>query len=452
MISCSSDTPPNTDILPVSDTPDTAALDIPLPGDTTNDTTPPSDTPVVPEDTQAVDGASSDTLSDVSELEDTETEVSPTPDDVPTLDDTESPDLISDVGMDASVNDAGPPLADIFVADTSGSDALVPNDISEEVEEDVIIPNEKSCVTEQDDCFPDWYCQAQGCGGGLPGTCKAMPLDCSLVPIKGVCGCDGQTYLSTCHAAASGANVLAPGSCPLNAVLECNVEDPTSCADGEFCMGGCVGQGICVVPDLECSGQGSGWVCGCNGVSHTDACKAIKLGTNVKDFGYCEGDNEPPQTCGGADNVQCPEGKHCDITGCEANKEGLCQGIWNPATGTPGLLCLPGEPQECGCDGKTYLNKCQRILADVAKAKTGPCDGPNTCKLESGNEDCPIGLSCVGPSGICTGEGTCQTTDFVCCLIDQAKVCGCDGKTYGCKCSANKLGIPIQKLGECGQP
>jgi hypothetical protein len=165
----------------------------------------------------------------------------------------------------------------------------------------------------------------------------------------------------------------------------------------------------------------------------------------VKSPGYCEGDEPgPPVVCGGAGDVQCAEGEHCDISGCEAGKEGVCIGIWQ-GPDVPGLLCLPGDPAECGCDGVTYSNKCQRILAGAAKDYLGAC-GESGCTLDV-EDGCGTGLYCAGSMG-CEGEGACLATSLVC-LTSGPSVCGCDGKTYTSACHANQLDVPLASAGDC---
>ena len=124
---------------------------------------------------------------------------------------------------------------------------------------------------------------------------------------------------------------------------------------------------------------------------------------------------------------------------------GVCQGIWQ-GPGVPGLLCLPGDPAECGCDGVTYLNKCQRILAGAAKDYVGAC-GENTCELGV-EDDCGVGLYCSGPTGSCSGAGSCLATSLLC-LESGPEVCGCDGKTYTSPCHAHQQDVPLESLGEC---
>ena len=124
--------------------------------------------------------------------------------------------------------------------------------------------------------------------------------------------------------------------------------------------------------------------------------------------------------------------------------------VWTPST--PGILCMPWDSEECGCDGVTYANYCQRAMAGVGKAYDGPCtdDGePNSCLLGHVG-DCGTGLYCSGPMGQCTGEGVCKGTDFLCVLGEGIPdVCGCDGVTYDSPCDAHQADAPIQSTGAC---
>ena len=154
--------------------------------------------------------------------------------------------------------------------------------------------------------------------------------------------------------------------------------------------------------------------------------------------------------CAGPLELLCEEDTYCNIESCDEMAEGVCIGIWTLST--PGFLCLPSEPEECGCDGVTYLNYCQRVMAGAAKAYDGACtdDGnPNTCLLGHVG-DCGTGLYCAGPIGQCTGEGTCVATDFMCVLGPHLPdACGCDGVTYDSACDAQQKDIPVQFFGTC---
>lgn len=77
----------------------------------------------------------------------------------------------------------------------------------------------------------------------------------------------------------------------------------------------------------------------------------------------------------------------------------------------------------CGCDGKTYGNKCLATVAGIRLFTPGACGGTDTCR------------QAPDPTMICTTV--------------YSPVCGCDGKTYGNKCVATAAGIKETKDGAC---
>ncbi len=72
------------------------------------------------------------------------------------------------------------------------------------------------CGSELDlPCGRGSYCQYDegSCGdGGAVGVCAAFPEACTDI-YQPVCGCDGETYSSSCVAAEAGVNVASAGEC-----------------------------------------------------------------------------------------------------------------------------------------------------------------------------------------------------------------------------------------------
>ena len=299
------------------------------------------------------------------------------------------------------------------------------------------------------DCIGPQFYMASGCGPGLAGVCTYAPEGCDGELPSGTCGCDGETYFNVCAAHQAGVNVAGPGACP-EAPVVCQVAESfglgVGCEVGEYCMGGCSGVGICMKKESGCDDLLEGAVCGCNGNTYPSPCYAASSGVNIDASGPCEGDEPgPDRACGPTIAEPCPQGEHCDISGCAPEQSGICIGIWQGPE-IPGLLCLPGDPAECGCDGVTYANKCQRVLAGAAKDYVGAC-GENLCELGL-EDDCGTGLYCAGATGPCSGAGVCMKTNLIC-LQTGPSVCGCDGKTYTSACHANQKDVPLASLGAC---
>jgi hypothetical protein len=125
------------------------------------------------------------------------------------------------------------------------------------------------------------------------------------------------------------------------------------CDEGNFCPNacGCEGGSCESKGERQCD---SGTLC-------------VELGTPEHwNGGECILQEE---ACGGADAIACPDGQMCET------RVDLC--------GPTDLLgrCVPvapicdGEPDEpeCGCDGNTYPNACERRLAGVDFADYGEC-------------------------------------------------------------------------------
>ncbi len=133
------------------------------------------------------------------------------------------------------------------------------------------------------DCMEDEYCAVAEGECGREGTCQLRPLECTRE--APVCGCDGVTYYSgTCEAAMAGENVDFQGECPPPGCLS-NAE----CGGGEYCFkmtGDCGGYGACSARPLSCSNAYNP-VCGCNGFTYGNACKAAKAGVSIVKNGKC---------------------------------------------------------------------------------------------------------------------------------------------------------------------
>ncbi len=208
------------------------------------------------------------------------------------------------------------------------------------------------------------------CGqGDQTGTCEALPVACPDIYAP-VCGCDGNTYSSSCVAHSYGVSVASSGEC----------EDPgkvcggllgISCERGEYChfspetqCGSGDQQGICRPIPEGCTKE-LNRVCGCDGVTYANPCMAAAAGTSILSLGAC--DTKEP--CGGVADVACADGYYCNDPTCGDTNEALtgqclvipdaCDAVYDPV---------------CGCDGKTYSSECVAAAAGITAAKKGECE------------------------------------------------------------------------------
>ncbi len=274
--------------------------------------------------------------------------------------------------------------------------------------------------SENSECPSTQYCSKPigDCDG--VGECVDFPTLCPLI-FDPVCGCDGVTYDNSCFAALAGVSIFDEDFC---IPADCTINN--ACPPDRFCskaVGDCDGVGSCEEIPLICPNIFDP-VCGCDGVTYSNACDASAAGVSLLLEEECAAAD-----C--TDTAECAPEEFCDKAVGDCGGVGTCQP-------RPVICPLVFDPV-CGCDGQTYDNSCFAALNGVSVDVTGACPTGGDCV---DNTECAPGSYCAKAIGDCSGLGTCQPQPTICPLIFDP-VCGCDNQTYGNACEAAAAGVSV---------
>lgn len=128
-------------------------------------------------------------------------------------------------------------------------------------------------------------------------------------------------------------------------------KDNGECDRSQYCQkraGKCEGQGICVVRPQVCPFIFDP-VCGCDGMTYSNACVAASNGVNVRSAGPC------PANC--AKNSDCARDQYCSKPAGQCDARGLCA--------TRPQACPRIFDPVCGCDNKVYPSPCNAASEGV---------------------------------------------------------------------------------------
>lgn len=241
--------------------------------------------------------------------------------------------------------------------------------------------------------------ESVACGrAGGRGLCREVPSACPPV-IAPVCGCDGETYSSSCDANLAGTDVAYAGDCGVVSI--CGGLAGFACAATEWCdfapdavCGAADQTGVCRARPDACIAIYAP-VCGCDGLTHGNECVANANGVDVAHSGACSDDRR----CGDGEGV-CAAAEWCDIAvGAECGSPGDCRP--RPSA------CPEYYSPVCGCDGVTYDNPCFAQGSGTDTAYEGACGTPADCRTLGcpGTSHCDACLTATGVGWVCLPAG-----------------------------------------------
>ncbi|MCB9636759.1 MAG: hypothetical protein H6721_32000 [Sandaracinus sp.] len=186
--------------------------------------------------------------------------------------------------------------------------------------------------------------------------------------------------------------------------------DNATCAATEFCSAAaCGAEGECTETPTACTDELDP-VCGCDGVTYSNACEANAARVSVAERGACAMDGgmtdagmvDAGRPC--TTNGECGRNQYCATALGDCGGMGICT--------TRPTVCPRVLDPHCGCDGMDYTNDCLAATVGVNVAARGACD-TTACGMEArtsccfDDDDCGRGTRCVNETCTAGMEGTC---------------------------------------------
>eukprot|EP00128_Syssomonas_multiformis_P003632 Colp12_sorted_trinity150504_noHs@24800 len=278
-------------------------------------------------------------------------------------------------------------------------------------------------------------------GGQMEGMGQmGKPKDLCNPIYNPVCGADGQTYTSPCHAKLANVSTFLFGECsgsfPGN-----NESQSCSCANNDF------------EP-----------VCGTNCTLYSSVCDAVCAGSKVHHIGACNMSDLVNTTTCGCGDVRQPvcttSGKQfssacfAECAGEQVAYEGECRQAL-PAD----CICAAVFAPVCGKSGTTHSNQCVANCMKDEVVATGPCMTCACPKMyapvcSSNNEEYANECLARCAGAVVAAAGPCENDagpiDDCVCTQEYQPVCGVTGKTYSNMCEAHCARETVVANGICG--
>jgi hypothetical protein len=180
-------------------------------------------------------------------------------------------------------------------------------------------------------------------------------------------------------------------------------------------------------------------VCGTNGATYANECRAKESGATVDYKGRCiiSCPREYNPVCG-ADEKTYSSACLAENAGVKVNYTGACK-----------VPCSTNYVPVCGKNGVTYDNYCRAIEAGALFDYSGKCKVPCTSTVAPvcGTDGKTYNNGCLAEEAGTTIDysGSCKET----CSTTYAPVCGTDKVTYSNACIAQKSGVVVDYTGAC---